>query len=397
MGIPIGKLSLYTLCAGIDPATTLPILLDAGTDNKELLSDPLYLGWRHERIRGQEYDDFVEAFVEAVARRFPNVLLQWEDFSKENAFRLLERYRDRICSFNDDIQGTGAVTLAGLLAAMKVTGTRLRDQRVVMLGAGSAAVGISDQLVAAMVRDGMSREDARSRIWLIDQYSLLHTGRSLESFNQVYAQPLERIAEWQLDPCNAIGLAAVVRNARPTILIGVSAQQGAFKEEVIRDMARNVERPLIFPLSNPTSKSEAVPADLLAWTEGRAIVATGSPFPNLIFDGRLMRFGQCNNAFVFPGIGLGAIASGARKVSNEMFVAAAHALSRFSPALTDPADSLYPSLERVREVSRSVAHAVGAEAQRTGLAPPEAETDLESRVDRKMWTPHYARYRLRKQ
>jgi malate dehydrogenase (oxaloacetate-decarboxylating) len=394
MGIPVGKLSLYTLCAGIHPRTTLPVLLDVGTDNRELLADPLYLGWRHERVRGDGYDAFVESFVEAVARKFPNVLLQWEDFAKGNAPRLLERYRNRLCTFNDDIQGTGAVTLAGLLAATNITGTKLSEQRVVILGAGSSATGISDQIVAAMVGEGLTAQQACSRLWLLDSHGLVHSARAgLEPFKERYAQPVERLIEWETGRPGCFTLADVVRNVRPTILIGTSAQAGAFNEEVVREMARHVERPVIFPLSNPTSKSEATPRDLINWTEGRALVATGSPFPEVEFGGRLIRAGQCNNSFIFPGVGLGVIAAGARRVTDEMFVAAARVLAQMSPALKDASAPLYPRLEDVREVSRRVAVAVGLEAQRTGLARETTLEELESRVERTMWTPHYVPFR----
>jgi malate dehydrogenase (oxaloacetate-decarboxylating) len=397
MGIPVGKLSLYTLCAGIAPSRTLPIMLDLGTDNEELLRDPLYLGLRRHRIRGQEYDDFIEAFVKVVIDKFPNVLLQWEDFSKNNATRLLERYRDRLCTFNDDIQGTGAVTLSGLLAAMDVIGSRLSKQQVVILGAGSAATGISDQIVSAMMSEGLSKQEAKSAIWLVDSHGLVHTGRlGLESFKQKYAQDQERVSRWTLSEPDRVpvhvNLMDVVKNVKPAILIGTSAQPGSFTEDIIREMARHVERPVIFPLSNPTSKSEAVPMDLINWTNGRAIVATGSPFPPVEFDNRLIKIGQCNNAFVFPGVGLGVIASGARRVANEMFVAAARALAEFSPAVRDPAQSLFPALENVRKVSRCVALAVGAEALRLGLAEPIAREELARRVEATIWIPRYARY-----
>ena len=394
MGIPVGKLSLYTLCAGIHPSTTLPVLLDAGTDNEELLRDPLYLGWRHGRVRGEEYDRFVESFVEAVTRRFPNAVLQWEDFAKSNASRLLEHYRDRLCTFNDDIQGTGAVTLAGLLAAARVKGERLRDQRVVILGAGSSATGISDQLVSAMSAEGLTPEEARARIWLVDTRGLVHTARAnLEPFKERYAQAFEGLLTWKVEEAGKFPLEVVVRNVRPTVLIGTSAQPGAFTEPVVREMARHTERPVIFPLSNPTAKSEAVPADLLAWTEGRALVATGSPFPEVVYEGRAYRTGQCNNSFIFPGVGLGVVASGARRVSEAMFVAAARVLAEFSPALSgEPGAPLYPRLEVVREVSRRVALAVGLEAQRAGLAEETTVEELVARVAAKMWTPRYARY-----
>lgn len=396
MGIPVGKLSLYTLCAGIHPRTTLPILLDVGTNNRELLSDPLYLGWRHERIGGAEYDAFVEAFIAGVLRKFPNVLLQWEDFAKHNAGRLLERYADRLCTFNDDIQGTGAVTLAGLLAATRLTHARLCEQRVAILGAGSSATGISDQIVAAMVSEGLTEQEARSRLWLLDSHGLVHTGRTgLEPFKQKYAQPIEKTAGWELVRPGIFSLTDVVKNVRPTILIGTSAQAGAFTEETVREMARYVERPVIFPLSNPTSKSEATPGDLISWTGGRALVATGSPFPAVEFEGRTIRTGQCNNSFIFPGVGLGVISAGARRVTNEMFVAAARVLAEFSPALGDQNAPLYPRLENVREVSRRVAVAVGLEAQRAGLAEETTLEELENRVERKMWTAHYVPFKRR--
>jgi malate dehydrogenase (oxaloacetate-decarboxylating) len=392
MGIPVGKLSLYTVCAGINPAATLPIVLDVGTNNQSLLDDPLYLGWRHQRIDLDAYDEFVEAFVAGVIKRFPDTLLQWEDFSKNNASRLLTRYRDRLCTFNDDIQGTGAVTLAGVLAAVNVTGERLGNQRVVILGAGSSAIGISDQLVAAMMSEGLSLETARRAIWLVDSQGLVHGGRTnLGAAKERYAQPLSAIQRWKKN--GHIGLADVVRNVHPTILIGTSAQPGAFSEAIVRDMAAAVRRPIILPLSNPTSKSEAVPVDLIKWTDGRALIATGSPFPAVIHQGRSMRIGQCNNAFVFPGVGLGVIASGARRVTDEMFVAAARALSNWSPARQDPTDSLYPRLEVVRDVARDVALAVAIEAQHAGVAPEMAPEELTRRVKAKMWDPVYPKYR----
>lgn len=393
MGIPVGKLSLYTLCAGIAPSRTLPIMLDLGTDNEELLRDPLYLGLRRNRVRGEEYDDFIEAFVQAVMEKFPNVLLQWEDFSKGNATRLLERYHDRLCTFNDDIQGTGAVTLAGLLAAMDVIGSRISKQQVVILGAGSAATGISDQIVTAMMTEGLSKAEARASIWLIDTHGLVHTGRlGLESFKQKYAQDIERVSGWTLAEPDRVTLKDVVSNVKPGILIGTSAQPGSFTEDIVREMARHTKRPIIFPLSNPTSKSEAIPMDLINWTDGRALIATGSPFPPVVFEKRLIKIGQCNNAFVFPGVGLGVIASGAKRVKNEMFVAAARALAEFSPAVHDPIESLYPALENVRRVSRCVALAVGAEAVRLGLTEPITRDQLARRVEAMMWHPRYVRY-----
>ncbi|HEY9231645.1 MAG TPA: NAD-dependent malic enzyme [Blastocatellia bacterium] len=394
MGIPVGKLSLYTLCAGIHPASQLPIMLDCGTNNRELLDDPLYLGWRHERVRGEQYDEFIERFVGAVTRRFANVLLQWEDFSKNNAARLLERYRDQLCTFNDDIQGTGAVTLAGLLAASQVTGTRISKQRVVMLGAGSSAHGISDHILTAMMTEGLSEAEAKARIFHVDSYGLVVADRNgLEPAKAKYAQPAERVAGWRLDDPNQISFVDVVRNVRPTALIGTSAQPGAFTKAIVIEMAEHTERPIIFPLSNPTSKSEAVPIDLIDWTDGRALVATGSPFPAVVYDKRLIHIGQCNNAFIFPGVGLGTLAAGARRVTDEMFVAAARALAEFSPALHDDAAALFPALEEVRQVSRRVALAVALEAQRVGLAPATSHEEIEARIERKMWKPQYVPYK----
>lgn len=397
MDIPVGKLALYTLCAGVHPAHTLPIILDAGTDNHALLDDPLYLGWRHERVRGPAYDAFVEAFVASVSRAFPYVLLQWEDFAKQHARSLLERYRDRLCTFNDDIQGTGAVTLAGLLAAMAATGARLGDQRIVILGAGSAATGIGDQLVAALVADGRTAAAAREAIWLLDRQGLVHTGRAnLEPAKQAYAQPQGRLADWETSDHNAITLAETVRHVRPTVLIGTAAQPGAFTEAIVREMARHTARPIIFPLSNPTSKSEANPADLLDWTAGQALVATGSPFPAVSLGGRTIHISQCNNVFIFPGVGLGVIAARAARVTDAMFVAAAQALSALSPIRHNPSAPLYPPLADVRVVARQVALAVGAAAQQEGLAEHMAFDELTRRVDAAMWNAHYSPVRRRR-
>ena len=389
MDIPVGKLTLYSLCAGIHPATTLPILLDVGTDNQSLLDDPLYMGWHHERVRGAAYDAFIEAFVQAVKRTFPGVLLQWEDFAKGNARRLLTRYQQELCTFNDDIQGTGAVTLAGLLAAVKRTGSKLSEQTVVILGAGSAATGIAEQVVASMASEGLSPAEARAALWLIDRQGLVHTGRGdLEPEKASYAQPASRIIEW-LYAAETPGLQEVVEHVHPTILIGTAAQAGVFTETIVREMARHVERPIIFPLSNPTSKSEAAPADLIAWTEGRALIATGSPFPEVSHHGQTISIGQCNNMFIFPGMGLGILASHARRVTNTMFLAAAYALSDCSPALQSPTASLYPPIEQVRDVARRVALAVGQAAQQAGVAEPTSLEMLEQQVNKNMWLPHY--------
>jgi malate dehydrogenase (oxaloacetate-decarboxylating) len=394
MGIPVGKLALYTLCAGIHPATTLPVVLDTGTNNPHLLADPLYLGWRHERVRGAAYDTFVDAFVQGVRRAFPDAVLQWEDFAKENARRLLDHYRGAVRSFNDDIQGTGAVTLAGLLTATELVGSTLREQRIVVLGAGSAATGICEQVVAAMVEEGASQRDAIAAIWLVDSHGLVHDGRgNLDPSKRLYAQALERLSGWDVTMPGEFTLEDVVRAVRPTALIGTAALPGAFSEPIVREMARHTPRPIIFPLSNPTAKSEAAPADLIAWTEGRAIVATGSPFADVPYAGRLFQIGQCNNMFIFPGVGLGVIASGARLVTDRMFVAAARALSACSPARRDPAQALYPPVEAVREVSRRVALSVATAAVDEGLAEPLSPPDFEARIRETMWEPRYATVR----
>jgi malate dehydrogenase (oxaloacetate-decarboxylating) len=396
MGIPIGKLSLYTLCGGIHPARTLPVLLDVGTDNEERLRDPVYLGWPHRRVRGQAYDDFIEAFVQAVLRQFPNVLLQWEDFGRDNAQRLLNRYRDRLCTFNDDIQGTAAVVTATLLVAVQAAGTRLRDQSVVMVGAGSAGCGISAQLCAAMVQEGLTEAEARGRFWLLGRRGLLHDRLSdLTPDQHHWAQPWQRLASWRQEDGVPIRLADVVKNVRPTILIGTSGEPGLFTEAVVREMARSTSHPIILPLSNPTARSEANPADLIAWSEGRALVATGSPFPAVSYRGRSIPIAQCNNSYIFPGMGLGVLSAGARRVTDEMFMAAARALADCSPARTKPDAALLPALEDLQQVSRRIALAVAAKAQEQGVAPRTAQVGLERLVDANWWEPRYPRLRYK--
>jgi malate dehydrogenase (oxaloacetate-decarboxylating) len=396
MGIPIGKLSLYSLCGGIHPARTLPIFLDVGTDNADALRDPLYVGWRHERVRGQQYDDFVDAFVQAVIRKLPNVLLQWEDFAQANASRLLEQYQDQICTFNDDIQGTAAVTTGTLLAAVRMTGSTLRDQRVVMFGAGSAGCGISEQVCAAMVQEGLPEAEARSRFWLIDRAGLLREGLTgLLPFQQRFVQPCAALAGWQLAQKETVTLADVVRNVRPTILIGASGVPGVFTEPIVREMASYVPLPIIFPLSNPTSRCEAAPADLIAWTDGKVLVATGSPFVDVTYKGRTIPIVQCNNSYIFPGLGLGILAVRASRVTDGMFMAASMSLADNSPALGNPSAPLLPSLEDIRKVSRQIALAVAAEAQRAGVADRTSADELERLVDQRMWVPRYPRLKKR--
>ncbi len=394
MGIPIGKLALYTACAGIHPATTLPILLDVGTDNEARLADPLYVGWRHRRVRGQEYDDFVEAFVSAVHRRWPNVLLQWEDFARQNAGPLLERYRDRLCTFNDDIQGTAAVAAGTLLAAIHATGGSMRDQRIVIFGAGTAGIGIGNLLLRVMVSEGVPAADARRAFYAVDRPGLLVEDMpDVLDFQRPFAQSRAAVAGWSLAQPGHIGLLDVMNNVRPTTLIGVSGQTGAFSEPVIRAMARGVARPVVFPLSNPTSRSEATPQDLSVWTEGRAIVGTGSPFPPVIRDGKPFKTDQTNNSYIFPGVGLGVLAVGARRVTDGMFEAAARALAAVSPARRDPSSTLLPPVTELRSVARSVAQAVARTARSEGQCPAYEDRQIDARIHDLMWRPMYQPYR----
>lgn len=390
MGISIGKLSLYTACGGIHPAATLPIFLDVGTDNPDRLTDPLYVGWRHERVRGPAYDDFIEAFISAVSNRWPRVLLQWEDFARDNATRLLERYRDRLCTFNDDVQGTAVVAAGTLMASTNVTGVPLKDQRIAVLGAGGAGTGIVSLLLQAMVEDGLSEAEARSRFYLIDREGLLVEGMSgLLPFQERFAQPRSAVTGWVLEREGVIGLGDVVRNVRPTVLIGVSGQPGAFSEDIVRAMAASVERPVIFPLSNPNSRAEATPAELMTWTEGRAVVGVGSPVPPLLRDGAPVRVDQTNNSYVFPGIGLAAVATGARLISDGMLMAAARTLAEISPARRDPSANLLPPVTDLREVSWRVARSVAVQARKEGLTALGDAAAVSGAIQSKMWMPAY--------
>jgi malate dehydrogenase (oxaloacetate-decarboxylating) len=393
MGIPIGKLALYTGCGGLHPATTLPILLDVGTDNPDCLADPLYIGWRHERVRGQEYDDFIEAFVSAVAKRWPRVLLQWEDFAKNNATRLLD-YRDRLCTFNDDVQGTAAVATGTLLAAINVTGVSLTEQYVAVLGAGSAGCGIAGLIRAAMRDAGLPESEAAKRFFMVDRDGLLVEGMTgLAPFQLPFVQKKQAVQGWKLSHPDKVGLLDVVRNARPTVLIGVSGQAGAFSEPIVRALAECNKRPVIFPLSNPTSREEATPADIEAWTEGRALIGVGSPFPPITRDGSRFKVDQTNNSYIFPGVGLGALAVGATRVSDGMFMAAAKALASSSPARNNPKHNLLPPVSALREVAVTVALAVALQAHKEGLATGVSTEQIEQRIHAKVWTPRYVPYR----
>jgi len=394
MGIPIGKLSLYTACAGIHPAETLPVLLDVGTNNQERLADPLYIGWKHERVRGPAYDNFVDAFVSAIIERWPNVLLQWEDFASPNAGHLLERYRDRLCTFNDDIQGTAAVAAGTLLAAINVTGIPLTQQRIALFGAGSAGTGICGLILKAMMEAGVPESEARRRFFAVDRDGLLVEGMAnITDAQKPFVQSRATIEGWKLRTPGHIDLFDVMANAKPTTLIGVSGQASAFKEDIIREMARHVARPVIFPLSNPTSRSEAAPGDLLAWTEGRALIGTGSPFPPVTWNGKPAAIDQTNNSYIFPGIGLGVMAVGARRVTDAMFMAAAKALAGISPALRDKTARLLPPVPELRNVARTVAIAVGKQAVADGVAKKIGAKAIERKVAETMWEPDYQPYK----
>ena len=394
MGIPIGKLALYSGCAGVHPATTLPILLDVGTDNPERLADPLYVGWRHERVRGQDYDDFVEAFVSAVEKRWPHVLLQWEDFARANASRLLERYRDRLCTFNDDIQGTAAVAAGTLLSAVRVTGVPMNEQRIVIVGAGSAGCGIGALLLRLLVDAGLSEDEARKRFFLVDRNGLLvDTMTDLIDFQKPFAQPAAAVAGWSRKHPDIVSLGDVVANAKPTVMIGVSGQPGIFTEKIVRAMAAAVARPVIFPLSNPVTRSEATPADLVAWTDGRAVIGVGSPFPPIERDGKPFTVDQTNNVYIFPGMGLGILAVKARRVSDDMFKAAATALADASPARLDPKAPLLPPIPKLREIAAGVARATARAARDGGLCEALSDAEIDARIAAKMWAPAYRPYR----
>ena len=391
MGIPIGKMALYTALAGIPPQHCLPVLLDVGTDNETLLHDPIYIGWQHPRVRGKDYEDFIEDFVAAVMRRWPHILLQWEDFAGTNAAMLLERYRHRLCTFNDDIQGTAAVTTATLLAAVHATGVPLHGQTIALFGSGGAGLGIASLLLSAMREQGLSEDQARQRINAFNRYGLLvEVGRGIRESQEPWVRPRRDVEGWQLSGETDISLLDVVRNAGITALVGTSAQAGAFTEDIVRAMASHTPRPIIFPLSNPTSCAEATPADLLHWTEGRAIVGTGSPFPPVEVNGKLIPIAQTNNSYIFPGLALGILVSRARRVTDGMVMAAAKALAQLSPALEDKDGRLLPPIAESRKVGLIVAEAVGRQAIAEGVAG--ISSDLTAALKAYVWEPVYVRY-----
>lgn len=391
MEVSIGKLAIYTAAGGIDPARAIPVMLDVGTNRENLLDDPTYIGNRHPRVAGEPYDTFIEAYVEVATRLFPRALLQWEDFAPGNGRRILEKYRDRISTFNDDMQGTGAITLAAAISAVRVCGTPLRNQHVVIFGAGTAGIGIADQIRDVMVREGLSMEEAGRRFWCVDRQGLLTSdmGGELRDYQAAYARAANEVHDWKRQPDGAIGLAEVVRRVKPTMLIGTSAASESFTEPIVRAMAANTERPIIFVLSTPAARAEADPADLIAWTDGRALLATGSPATPITYKGMTYVVAQVNNAMLYPGLGLGAIVSRASRISDGMFVAAASAVSSLV-TVRQPGASLLPHIDDLRGVSATVAVAVAEAAEAEGLARFKFK-DIVQQVQDAMWQPEYRR------
>lgn len=398
MGIPIGKLALYTACAGIAPNKTLPVILDVGTDNEQLLNDPLYVGWRHKRVRGQEYDDFVDKFVQAVKKRFPQALLQWEDFAQPNALKLLNKYKDQLCTFNDDIQGTAAIVVSALLSAAKASGIALPEQRIVVVGAGSAGVGIANLILEALVDAGIEQNTAYKSFYLVDRFGLITENLECLDFQAPFRRNHAEIAGWQAANPKHISLLETVKNAKATMLIGVCAQRGIFTKDVILELAKNCARPIVFPLSNPTEKAEANPHDVLDWTNGQAIVGTGTAFPPYPVNDDLRRIDQVNNAYIFPGLGLGVRAVNACRITDRMFLTAAKTLADMSPVQQDCDANLLPPLKEVRSVSREIAIAVAMEAIREGLTAYSEldQAEVTRLIDDYIWEPVYLPYRLKK-
>lgn len=394
MGIPIGKLSLYTACGGISPAYTLPIVLDVGTNNQKLLSDPLYMGWRHDRLSGKEYDQFLDDFMQAVKRRWPNVLLQFEDFAQKNATPLLQRYRDELCCFNDDIQGTAAVAVGCLIAASHATGNKLCDQTITFLGAGSAGCGIAEQIIAQMVNEGLSDTQARKQVFMVDRFGLLTDKQpNVLNFQNKLVQKQENIKHWQLEQQGTISLFDVVCNAKPTVLIGVSGQPGLFTQQIIQEMHKHCARPVVMPLSNPTSRVEAHPKDIINWTNGNALVATGSPFAPVTYQGNTYPVAQCNNSYIFPGMGLGVLASNAKRITESMLMVASHALAECSPLVQEGKGALLPDLDSIQYVSKTIAYHVGKAAQHATVALETSDEALKQAIEHNFWKPEYRHYK----
>lgn len=389
MDISIGKLMVYTLCAGVNPLRTLPIMLDVGTNNQDLLNDPLYLGLRHPRIDGKEYNNFIDKFVKAVKKKFPRAFLHWEDFGNKHARHILNKYRQDVCSFNDDIQGTGVVTLAALLAAAKVTQKNITEQQIIIFGAGNAGTGIADQIHHAMVHEGLSSDIARKQFWLIDKDGLLlKTNPNLTAAQIPYARDPQDISTWKIKANAPIDLETVVKNLKPTALVGCSSQSGAFKQNIIEEMAKHTTRPIIFSLSNPTENAEATPQDLLNWTQGKALIATGSPFAPVTYQQRTYSVAQCNNALAFPGIGLGITAVQATHLSDEMLWVACKTLAESAPVLHDANAPILPLMEDAYTAAQKIALAVAKQAQAEGLATI-MNPNVENLIDAITWYPHY--------
>ena len=392
MGIPIGKLALYTACGGISPAYCLPILLDVGTNNQQLLDDPMYMGWRNPRISGDEYSEFVDLFIQAVKRRWPEVLLQFEDFAQGNATPLLNRYRDQLCCFNDDIQGTAAVSVGALIAACLNKGQKLSQQKIAFLGAGSAGCGIAEHIIRQMQREGLTEEQARSQVFMVDRYGLLIDSMTeLQKFQEPLVQKQSAIEHW--DKSQKLGLAQVVKQAKITVLFGVSGQKGLFTQEVIESLCANTEHPIVLPLSNPTSRVEATPQEVMNWSRGRAIIATGSPFAHTTFNGQSFEVSQCNNSYIFPGIGLGVLAARARGISDNMLMAASQALADISVQYEKAPGAILPPIRFIQEISKEIAYAVALQAVKDKLALPVTAENLERRLKANFWLPEYRNYR----
>lgn len=390
MDIPVSKLMVYALCGGIEPTRTLPVFLDVGTNNQELLDNPMYLGCPHARIKGKEYDDFIKTFVQAVHKHFPNAFLHWEDFGRGNARRILTQFQDQLCTFNDDIQGTGAVTLAALLAACDVTGKKLTEQRIVVFGAGSAGTGISDQIIEALIARGLSSKKAYECFWLIDKQGLLlNTDEDLTDAQKPFARKQDEIKTKRSNP----SLSETIKHIKPTVLIGCSAQPGAFSQDIIENMSAHCDRPIIFPLSNPDDKCEAQPEDILVWSKGKALIATGTAFPAVEYQNRMVQITQCNNALVFPGIGLGILAVSATRLNKEMVIAAANTLAAFAPSKKDSFLPLLPSLNNAKTIAKEIAITIAQCAIDFGFAQKNQKADLKQVINEIFWEPRYLPYR----
>jgi len=392
MGIPIGKLALYTACGGISPAHCLPILLDVGTNNSHLLNDPMYMGWRNPRVTGEEYNEFVDLFIQAVKRRWPEVLLQFEDFAQTNATPLLNKYRDQLCCFNDDIQGTAAVSVGTLIAACLNKGQKLSQQNIAFLGAGSAGCGIAEHIIRQMQREGLTEEQARKRVFMVDRYGLLTDNMTnLQSFQTPLVQKAVDLEGW--DNSQPLGLEQVVKQGKITVLFGVSGQTGLFTQSIVEALCENTENPIILPLSNPTSRVEGTPQEITNWSKGKAIVATGSPFPNTVYEEQSFEVSQCNNSYIFPGIGLGVLAARATGISDNMLMAASQALADASMQYEKAPGALLPPLSVIKEISEKIAYAVAQQAIEDGLALPVTEENMQRRLQQNFWLPKYRTYR----